>query len=85
MVVNENVIIEQPYHVEDCRLVGGSAEQGLLRIRKVLGMEREKLALRRGLGVGTGSGGIGLGVGMGRTRGGVAPGVGSGFGERKGG
>lgn len=90
-MVNGNVVIEQPYHVEDCRLVGGSAEQGLLRIRKVLGMEREKLALRRGLGVGTGSGGIGLGVGLGRARGGAASGIGGagagagGLGERKGG
>ncbi len=79
MLVNENVIIEHPYHVEDCRLVDGSAEQGLLRIRKVLGMEREKLALRRGLGVGTG------GVGAARARGGAAAGVGDASGERKGG
>ncbi len=85
MLVNENVIIEHPYHVDDCKLVGGSAEQGLLRIRKVLGMERDKLALRRGLGVGTGSGGgIGLGVGVGKARGG-ASGVGERLGERKGG
>ncbi|ERF71850.1 hypothetical protein EPUS_01765 [Endocarpon pusillum Z07020] len=85
MVVNENVIIEHPYHVDDCRLVGGSAEQGLLRIQKVLGMEREKLALRRGLG----SGGIGLGLGVGRARGGGGGGglsnMGGGLGERKGG
>ncbi|KAF7511222.1 hypothetical protein GJ744_005119 [Endocarpon pusillum] len=80
MVVNENVIIEQPYHVEDCRPVGGSAEQGLLRIQKVLGMEREKLALRRGLG----SGGIGLGLGVGRARGGASN-MGGGLAERKGG
>lgn len=68
MVVNDNVVIEPPYHIEDCRLLsakerglgednsggdgGGSAEQSLLRIRMVLGMEREKLALRRGLGLG---------------------------------
>lgn len=81
-MVNENVIIEQPYQVDDCRLVGGSAEQGLLRIRKVLGMEREKLALRRGLG----SGGIGLGLGVGRARGGGGvSNMGGGLGERKGG
>ncbi len=95
MVVNENVVIEQPYLVEDCRLLSpkgsgeegnggkaGSAEQGLSRIKKVLGMEREKLALRRGLGTG--------GLGMGMVRGdAVGAGGGSGagvrVGERKGG
>jgi hypothetical protein len=93
MVVNENVVIEQPYLVEDCRLLapskpgaedntgsnggkGSSADQALLRIKKVLGMEREKLALRRGLGTG--------GLGVGKPRGGVA-GVGAAWGERKGG
>jgi hypothetical protein len=116
MLVNENVVIEPPYHVEDCRLVssaskgpsggerdeataagaagaggvpngksaGGSAEQGLLRIKKVLGMEREKLALRRGLGT------AGFGASPARSRGvraGVGAGAGAGFaaGERKGG
>lgn len=104
MVVNENVVIEQPYLVEDCRLLspkgpdggeeggssggvagggkGGSAEQGLLRIKKVLGMEREKLALRRGLGTG------GFGLGVGKIRGGgvgASAGAGVGLGERKGG
>jgi protein LSM12 len=78
MVVNENVVIEQPYHVEDCRLLGGSAEQGLLRIKKVLAMEREKLALRRGLGTG------GLGGVVGRIRGGGGV-LGLGLAERKGG
>lgn len=96
MVVNENVVIDQPYSVEDCRLLkdasggaaaaaaaaavagkaglGGSGEQALLRIRKVLAMEREKLALRRGLGTG--------GLGLGKIRGGGAA---SGLAQRKGG
>lgn len=90
MLVNENVLIESPYLVEDCRLLEkgdgkgaapGSVEQGsLLRIKKVLAMEREKLALRRGLGTG------GLGGAMGKSRGGGArAGLGLGIGERKGG
>ena len=114
MVVNENIVIESPYGVDDCKILHPSnkdgrdgrdgkgvaragsgagtgttaqsreaqiANESLARIKRTLGMEREKLALRRGLG----TAGLGFGsAGRGGKRGAGAV-AGLGAGERKGG
>jgi len=47
MIFSDEYLIEKPYQPENCRLLPGAGNaQGLEWLKKVLKMEREKLALK---------------------------------------
>jgi hypothetical protein len=69
MLVSDSMVIDRPYGEGDVRLIDGMKGRvgELERIKKVVGMEREKGRLK---GLTDGGKGVGNGVGVGERKGG---------------